>query len=84
MNPKSNRDRGKRCEAAIARELNGTRKGIMGGHDVESGPFAVEVKSRNAFAGSAFMEQAVKNCPMERYRSSSSISQGSATVGIWS
>lgn len=35
----------------------------MGGHDVESGPFAVEVKSRSAFAGSGFMEQAVKNCP---------------------
>ena len=63
MTAKSNRDHGKRCEATIARELGGTRRGIMGGHDVESGPFAVEVKSRNTFSGVSFMEQAVRNCP---------------------
>ena len=63
MNPKENRDRGKRCEQAIAKRLSGTRKGIMGGHDIEAGPFAVEVKSRVKFAGTAFMEQAGRNCP---------------------
>jgi len=63
MNPAQNRDRGKRCEKALAKRLGGTRKGIMGGHDIEAGPFAVEVKSRVKFAGTSFMEQAVRNCP---------------------
>jgi len=36
----------------------------MGGHDIEAGPFAVEVKSRLKFAGTGFMDQAVRNCPM--------------------
>ena len=63
MNPKGNRDRGRRCEADIAARLSGRRMGIMGAHDVEAGPFAVEVKSRAVFAGSSFMDQAVRNCP---------------------
>ena len=66
MNPKQNRGRGKRCEAAIAKELSGTRRGVLGGHDVDAGPFAVEVKSRAAFVGSGFMEQAVRNCPTRK------------------
>jgi hypothetical protein len=63
MNPKQNRDRGKRCEADIAVRLSGRRMGVMGAHDVEAGPFAVEVKSRVAFVGTGFMAQAARNCP---------------------
>jgi hypothetical protein len=66
MNPKHNRDRGKRTEQAIAERLQGTRKGIMGGHDVDAGPFAVEVKDRESFAGSTFMQQAIRNCPNDK------------------
>lgn len=63
MNPAQNRQRGKRTERAIAKQLNGTRRGIMGGHDVDAGPFAIEVKDRVRFIGSSFMDQAVRNCP---------------------
>jgi hypothetical protein len=59
----ANRARGKRTERAIAKKLSGIRRGIMGGHDVEAGPFAVEVKDRARFIGSSFMAQAIKNCP---------------------
>lgn len=63
MNPAKNRDRGKRTEKAIAKRLNGTRRGVLGGHDVTAGPWAVEVKSRLRFAGTSFMDQAVRNTP---------------------
>jgi hypothetical protein len=63
MNPALNRKRGKRTERAIAKHLNGKRLGILGNHDVEAGPWAVEVKDRKRFSGSKFMEQAVRNAP---------------------
>lgn len=63
MNPKNNRDRGKRTEKAIAKRLNGTRRGVLGGHDVTAGPWAVEVKSRVSFVGCGWFDQAVRNTP---------------------
>lgn len=57
------RSRGKRTEKVIAERLNGTHRGVLGGHDVTAGPFAIEVKSRVKFAGASFMEQAVRNTP---------------------
>ena len=47
----------------MAKLLNGTRRGILGGHDIDAGPWSVEVKDRVRFVGSAFMQQAVRNCP---------------------
>ncbi len=63
MNPKHNRDRGKRTEQAVAGLLNGKRLGLLGSEDVSAGPFSIEVKDRMTFAGASFMAQAVRNCP---------------------
>jgi len=63
MNPKLNRARGKRCEQAIAKRLNGKRLGLLGNEDISAGPFSVEVKSRAAFVGTGWIEQAVRNSP---------------------
>lgn len=63
MNPAGNRRRGKNTERSIAKILNGQRRGILGGHDIDAGPWAVEVKDRVRFAGSVFMQQAIRNAP---------------------
>ena len=63
MNPAKNRRRGKATERAVASILGGQRRGILGGHDVAAGPWAVEVKDRSRFAGTAFMQQSVRNAP---------------------
>ena len=63
MSAKRNRQRGKEVERAIARRLNGRRVGLMGGEDVAHDRFSVEVKSRQKFAGEAFMAQAKRNAP---------------------
>ncbi len=63
MNPAGNRRRGKHTERQIAKRLGGTRRGILGGHDIDAGPWAVEVKDRVSFVGSTFMAQAERNCP---------------------
>lgn len=62
MNPAQNRQRGKRTERAIARITGGQRLGLLGKEDVDAGPFSIEVKDRKTFAGTSFMEQAVRNC----------------------
>jgi len=63
MNPAKNRQRGKRTEAAIAKQIGGKRLGLLGGDDVQAGPWSIEVKDRMRFIGSSFMAQAIKNCP---------------------
>lgn len=63
MKPKNNRDRGKRTETAVAKRMNGVRHGIMGGEDISHPLFSIEVKSRLRFAGTSFMDQAVRNTP---------------------
>lgn len=61
--PSKNRQRGKATERAIAKRLGGTRRGTLGGHDIDCGPWAVEVKDRVNFVGNTFMQQAERNCP---------------------
>ena len=62
MTPAQNRTRGKSTERAIANKVGGTRLGLLGKEDVDAGPFSIEVKDRKTFAGTSFMEQAVRNC----------------------
>jgi hypothetical protein len=57
-----NRQRGKRAEKAIAERLGGKRVGVLGDEDVQHPLFSIEVKSRQRFAGEAFMQQAIRNC----------------------
>lgn len=64
MNPRLNRERGKRAERAVAKALGGEKIGTLGGEDVSHGLLSVEVKSRKRFIGEAFMSQAKANCPM--------------------
>ena len=61
-----NRDRGKDNERELARRLGGRRMGTMGAEDVSTKMFSVEAKSRVRFSGTAFMEQAIRNCPEDR------------------
>ena len=61
--PSKNRQRGKATERAIAKRLGGIRRGILGGHDIDCGAWAVEVKDRVNFVGNTFMQQAERNCP---------------------
>lgn len=59
----TNKQRGKRTEQAIAKRLGGRRVGTMGGEDVFTSDFSIECKSRAAFAGEKFMQQAERNAP---------------------
>lgn len=60
----SNRNRGKAAERAVAAALGGKRVGTMGGEDVHlDGPYSCEVKSRQAFVASSWMDQATRNAP---------------------
>jgi hypothetical protein len=61
-----NRNRGKSAERFVARALNGKRVGTMGGEDVQTGLFSVEVKSRARFVAEGWMSQARRNCPQGR------------------
>jgi hypothetical protein len=61
-----NRDRGKRAERAVAERLNATRIGTMGGADVVSDDWAIEVKSRKAFVAEKWMKQSTKNAKKGR------------------
>ncbi len=40
--------------------------GILGKHDVEAGPWSIEVKDRKKFIGVSFLEQACRNCPKDK------------------
>jgi hypothetical protein len=61
-----NRERGKEAEKAIAKLLGGRRVGILGKEDIYHPDYTVEVKSRKAFAGSQFLEQAEKHNPGDK------------------
>ena len=58
---KQNRKRGKDAERTIAKLIGGRRVGILGKEDIEHPDYTVEVKSRKAFAGAGFLEQAEKH-----------------------
>jgi hypothetical protein len=57
-----NRDRGKRTERVIAERLGGKRVGILCGEDVMHPIYSIECKSRMAFAGEKFLQQAESHC----------------------
>lgn len=57
----NNRKRGKRTEKKISEILEGLRIGILGGADILTDIFAVEVKSRKRLAFSGWWTQAQKN-----------------------
>jgi hypothetical protein len=59
--PSKNRKKGKRTEKAIAKRLDGIRVGILGGEDVLTEQFAIEVKTRKKFVALSWYQQAVKN-----------------------
>ena len=60
----NNRNRGKAAERAVAAALGGKRCGTMGGEDVHlDGPWSCEVKSRQAFVATSWMDQATRNAP---------------------
>lgn len=63
MTPAKNRRRGKATERAVAKLTGGKRIGVLGNDDVQAGPWSIEVKGRVRFSGSAFMQQACRNCP---------------------
>jgi len=56
-----NRKKGKRTEKAIAKRLDGIRIGILGGEDVLTDQFTIEVKTRKKFVALSWYQQAVKN-----------------------
>jgi len=58
---KRNRRRAKRVEKRVSELFEGLRIGILGGADVLTDKFAVEVKSRKKIAVLQWWEQAVKN-----------------------
>lgn len=58
---KNNRRKGKRAEKRVAEILEGERLGILGGEDVRTDLFSIEVKTRKSFSGTKFLEQAIKN-----------------------
>jgi hypothetical protein len=62
MTPAQDRTRGKCTERAVANKVGGTRLGLLGKEDVDAVQFSIEVKDRKTFAGTSFMEQAIKNC----------------------
>lgn len=56
-----NRQRGKECERAIAKLLNGKRVGILGQEDIMHPVYSIEVKSRKRFVANKWMDQCIKN-----------------------
>jgi len=61
---RSNRQRGKRNEKALAKMLGGERVGIFGGEDIviKDKKFSIEAKSRKSFVAEKWMVQAETNC----------------------
>jgi len=57
-----NRDRGKRAEREIAKRLGGRRIGTLCAEDILHPVYSIECKSRIAFAGERFLEQAERHC----------------------
>lgn len=57
-----NRRRAKNVEKRVARKLGGLRIGILGGEDVFTGRFSIEVKSRQKLGFEKWYDQAVRNC----------------------
>jgi phage terminase large subunit-like protein len=66
MKTKRNRQRGKEVEKRVAKKLNGERKGVLGGVDVETEDYAVEVKSRKRLVIDKWWDQAEKNAKKKR------------------
>jgi len=60
---RKNRRRGKAFQYKSAKLLGAKNVGGLGGEDGEMENFSVEAKSRKAFVGRKWMEQAVRNCP---------------------
>lgn len=60
MNPALNRKRGKRHQKRIADMLSGVNLGTLGKVDVLTDRFSIECKSRVAFVGFKWYEQAKK------------------------
>lgn len=60
----SNRKRGKRTEAAIAKRMDGKRVGLYGGQDIEHDTWSIEVKNRQKCVVESFMNQAIRNCDL--------------------
>lgn len=58
---KTNRERGKRHERAIAKLFGGKRRGVLGGEDVEHSYFSIECKSRERICTEKWMEQCEAN-----------------------
>jgi hypothetical protein len=56
-----NRRKAKQVERAIAKRLDGLRIGILGGEDVSTSQFSIEVKTRKKFVALSWYQQAVKN-----------------------
>jgi hypothetical protein len=61
MTPAQDRTRGKCTERAVANKVGGTRLGLQSKEYVYAVPFSIEVQDRKTFAGTSFMEQAIKN-----------------------
>ena len=58
-----NRNRGKAAERSVAKTFGGKRVGTMGGEDVTTRDWSIEVKSRKACVVCDWVDQAVENCP---------------------
>jgi hypothetical protein len=63
---KTNRERGKRHERAIAKKLGGLRIGVLSGEDVKHDTYSVECKSREKLAIEKWMLQCEANCPEDK------------------
>lgn len=60
---RSNRKRGKRVQAKVAKLWEGKNTGILGGEDVEHRLFSIESKSRLKCVIEKWFTQAEANCP---------------------
>jgi len=58
---KKNRRRGKRSQKAVAEIFKGKDIGILGGVDVITDKFSIEVKSRKKFVGEGWFRQLISN-----------------------
>lgn len=63
MSGSGNRMRGKAAERDVAKRLGGKRIGIMGGEDVTTNDWSIEVKSRQSCVVCNWMNQCIRNCP---------------------
>lgn len=58
---KRNKQRGRAVERAIAKLFGGTSIGVLGGEDIMTDEFSIEVKSRAKFVGESWYNQCVNN-----------------------